>query len=107
MPMRMRRRDPSLSPAEWRKLRRLTRLRVTRIDAALLAQASFQWRKVARVVGTAMMESPRRIAGVSDLYYAKRVRVLVRRGVLQAQGNLNAMRYSEVRLVQKVATNAI
>ena len=105
--MRMRRRDPSLSPAEWRKLLRLTRLRVARIDAALLAQASVHWRKVARVVGTAMMKPPRRIAEVPDLYYAKRVRVLVRRGVLQAQGNLNAMRYSEVRLVQKVATNAI
>lgn len=105
--MRMRRRDPSLSPSEWRKLLRLTRLRVARIDAALLAQASFQWRKVARVVGTAMLKQPRRIAGVPDLYYAKRVQVLVRRGVLQAQGNLNAMRYSEVRLVHKEATSAI
>lgn len=103
----MRRRDPSLSPAEWRKLLRLTRLRVARIDAALLAQASTQWRKVARVVGMAMIKGPRRIAGVPDLYYAKRVQILVHRGLLQAQGNLNAMRYSEVRLVQTAAKNAI
>lgn len=105
--MQMRRRDPSLSPAEWRKLLRLTRLRVARIDAALLAQASTQWRKVARVVGMAMIKGPRRIAGVPDLYYAKRVQILVHRGLLQAQGNLNAMRYSEVRLVQTAAKNAI
>jgi len=107
MPLRMRRRDPSLSHAEWRKFLRLTRLRRARIDAALLAQASFQWQKVARVVGMAMMWTPRRIAAVPDLYYAKRVRVLVRRGLLQAQGSVNAMRYSQVRLVQKVATSAI
>lgn len=106
MSMRMKRRDPSLSAAEWRSVLRLTRLRVARIDAALLAQSSFQWRKVARVVGRAMMKQSRRIAEVPDVYYAERVRVLVRRGVLQAQGNLNAMRYSEVRLVQKVATDA-
>lgn len=105
--MRMKRRDPSLSAAEWRSLLRLTRLRVARIDAALLAQANFQWRKVARVVGTAMLKQSHGIVGVPDVYYAKRVRVLVRRGVLQAQGNLNVMRYSEVRLVQKADTNAI
>ncbi len=105
--MRVRQRDPSLSPAEWRKLLRLTRLRVARIDDALLAQTSPQWRKVARVVGMALIKGPRRIAGVPDLYYAQRVRILVRRGLLQAQGNLNAMRYSEVRLVQKTATTAI
>lgn len=96
--MRMRRRDPSISPAQWRKLLRLTRLHQTRIDAALLSQTSSQWRKVARVVGMAMLKQPRRIPGVPDLYYAKRVRILVRRGVLQSQGNLNFMRYSEVRL---------
>lgn len=107
MHRQMKRRDPSLSAAEWRSLLRLTRLRVARIDAALLAQASFQWRKVARVVGTAMTKRSRRVAGVPDLYYSERVRVLVRRGVLQAQGNLKAMRYSEVRLVQKAATDAI
>jgi hypothetical protein len=39
-----------------------------------------------------------RVPGLPDLYYAERIRALVTRGLLLAEGNLKFMRYSEVRL---------
>jgi len=45
-----------------------------------------------------MMDPELRVAGLPDLYYAERIRRLVRQGKLVAEGNLNHMRHSEVRL---------
>ena len=50
------------------------------------------------LVGKAMMNSDVRVPGLPDLYYAQRVRALVENGQLVAEGNLDFMRYSEVRL---------
>ena len=71
---------------------------IARIDAALLSWATTYNRKVARVVGSAMSDRSIRVPGLPDLYYAQRVRSLVQRGLLVAEGNLDYMRYSEVRL---------
>jgi hypothetical protein len=49
----------------------------------------------------------RRVRGVPDMYYAERVRILVRRGLLESQCNLAAMRYSEVRIPAKQREHAI
>jgi len=89
--------DPELSPDELARVAQLTESDVMRIDAVLVAAASVNWRKVARIVGTAMNE-PTRLPGVPDIYYAERVRKLVEAGRLESQGNLGYMRYSEVRL---------
>ena len=69
------------------------------IDAALLANVTNQWRKVALVVGTTMMQidSAQR-AGLDDLYFAKRAAVLVEKGLVQSSGDLEQMRHCEVRL---------
>lgn len=96
-----------MTPDQWRIVRRLSRVRISRIDSALLRQASLQWRKVARVVGAAMLGRTQQERGVPDIYYAKRVRALVRKGLLESQGKLRAMRYSEVRLPAKRGSNAI
>ena len=71
---------------------------VARIDAALLGHARPHWRKVAMVVGLTMRDSSLRIPGLPDIFYAQRVKDLVSRGLLVADGNLEFMRYSEVRL---------
>ena len=71
---------------------------VQAIDSALLAQAHQKYRKVAMIVGTVMLESATNVPGLPDLYYASRVKELVKSGKLIAEGNLNFMRYSEVRL---------
>jgi hypothetical protein len=69
------------------------------IDAALLANITNQWRKVAFVVGMTMMEidSKQRV-GRDDLYFAKRIAVLVQKGLIEHTGDLDHMRYCEVRL---------
>ena len=45
-----------------------------------------------------MMDDSLRIAGLPDLYYAQRVKLLVESGALLSESNLDYMRYSEVRL---------
>jgi len=68
------------------------------IDQTLLAECAPSWRKVARIVGAAMNTLQGRLPGVPDSYYAQRVAVLVQAGLLESQGNLQHMRFSEVRL---------
>ena len=71
---------------------------VRMVDEALLSHASIRSRKVAFIVGTTMMDAKLRLPGLSDLFYASRVKELVKQGLLVAVGNLDYMRYSEVRL---------
>jgi hypothetical protein len=68
------------------------------IDKLLLSEADVQWRKVARIVGAAMMANIDRQNGIPDVFYAQRIRRLVKDGLLESQGNLDFMRFSEVRL---------
>ena len=74
---------------------------IAQIDAALLGHARARWRKVAMIVGLTMRDSSLRIPGLPDIYYAGRVKVLVAHGLLEADGNLEFMRYSEVRLLSE------
>lgn len=90
--------DPSLSAAQRALVGALSADAVLTIDEALLSNASTQWRKVARIVGTTMSSLPGRVHWIPDVYYAERVRELVARGLLESQGDLTRMRYSEVRL---------
>jgi hypothetical protein len=90
--------DPPLSPDEARIAESLSTEFVERIDAELLKHARPQRRKVAMLVGLAMGNPSVRLPGLPDLYYAGRIRALVARGLLLAEGNLNFMRHSEVRL---------
>lgn len=91
--------DPPLSAAQRALVGALTADAVLAIDEALLSNASTQWRKVARIVGMTMSSLPARVHGIPDVYYAERVRELVARGLLESQGDLTRMRYSEVRLL--------
>jgi hypothetical protein len=68
------------------------------IDAALLGDCAVSWRKVARVVGTAMRALQDSQPDIPAGYYAQRVALLVSAGRLESQGNLEYMRFSEVRL---------
>ena len=78
-------------------VKQLTADEVKTIDHALFSNTSSKWRKVARVVGTTMMELPCRVEGVPDIYYSQRVKYLVSEGLLESQGDLSCMRHSEVR----------
>jgi len=76
------------------------------IDSALLAQCASSWRKVARVVGTAMGPLGDQFPDMPVGYCALRVARLVKLGVLEAQGNLEYMRFSEVRLMEPARSAA-
>ena len=71
------------------------------IDEAILANASLQWQKVARVIGSAMDSTVDSVPRVPDSFYAERIRQLVATGQLESEGNLDAMRSCEVRLPDK------
>ncbi len=90
--------DSAPTAAEVKLIKKLTPEQVKRIDAALLSNSDSQWRKVARVVGTTMMQLRGEYPGLPDVYYSGRVAELVAAGELQSQGNLRRMRFSEVRL---------
>jgi hypothetical protein len=71
---------------------------VTRIDDALLAKATHRFKKVARIIAEVMRSFTDRPSGIPDVYYAQRIIKLVNARLLESQGNLLRMRFSEVRL---------
>jgi hypothetical protein len=79
--------DGELTPDQIQLIEQLTDAEIQSIDNALLTNACDKWRKVARVVGTTMMELPNRVEGIPDVYYSQRVQKIVK----------DYMRYSEVR----------
>lgn len=80
------------------KERKLTNEELQRIDESIIDHASTEWRKVAMVVGLAMTDNQGSFENVPDFFYAERVRLLVEVGRLESQGNLESIRFSEVRL---------
>ncbi|MBP9663044.1 MAG: hypothetical protein KBD94_00375 [Pyrinomonadaceae bacterium] len=69
------------------------------IDRLLLLNMTKTWRKVALIVGTTMTQIDRQErAGKNDSYFANRVEVLVKKGLVEHDGDLNQMRRCEVRL---------
>ena len=68
-----------------------------RVDDEIMRATTKDWRKVAMIVGITMQT----FRGIKDLEIADRVKLLVSSGRLEAQGDLEQMRYSEVRLPLK------
>lgn len=90
--------DASLNEEEQRAASKLGPADLELIDQTLLAECTSSWRKLARIVGAALGTLQERMPGVPDTYYAQRVALLVEAGHLESQGNLQYMRFSEVRL---------
>ena len=76
----------------------LTSVQISQIDRALLALCTSDWRKVAFIVGAVLAQLDREFPGIPDAFYAQRIALLVSDGHIESQGNLDFMRYSEVRL---------
>lgn len=95
--------DGPLNPEQSLRVSRLKQEDLWEIDRMLLAQSAPTWRKVARIVGMTIGELSERFPNVPDVYYAQRVRRLVAVGELESQGNLEYMRFSEVRLPANAA----
>jgi hypothetical protein len=91
--------DGPLTPEQETVVEKLSPDDLAKIDEGLLSNCCDRWRKVAMVVGTTMMrDGPYRYENVPDVFYSQRVKALVERGLLESQGNLDFMRYSEVRV---------
>jgi hypothetical protein len=72
---------------------------ISAFDDLLLSCADDRWRKTARVIGTALAESwDDDGIQVGDLVLGARVHALVELGHLEARGDLDDWRHSEVRL---------
>ncbi len=95
--------DAPLTPQQEAIANSLSEEFVQTIDKTLLSHANVYWRKVAMLVALTMAESETRIAGLPDVFYSKRIRKLVEAGVLESAGDLDYMRFSEVRLSAGVA----
>ena len=67
------------------------------IDNALLSYANKRFQKVAKIIATFITESNLHLSGIPDIFYAQRIEKLSSKGLLESQGNLKFMRYSEVR----------
>ena len=93
--------DPPLTPDQEKLIATLSADDLKVIDAALMKNITGQWRKMARVIGTTMLDLEGKYYGLPDLFYGERVRALKEENLFESQGDLRKMRYSEVRLAQK------
>src|SRR5437868_6471730 len=90
--------DRSMTPDQEARARSLTPAELQRVDTVLLSHTADRWKKVAMVVAKTMGELSREFPGLPDVFYASRVKHLVTSGQLEAAGNLDRMRFSEIRL---------
>lgn len=97
---------PPLMPEEQAIVLGLTDDQRLAIDAALLAEVLPRWRKVAIVVALAM-ERPSHVRGVPDTFYGQRVLAFVSEGLVEARGNVEYMRFSEVRSLPLEGDNTL
>ena len=79
-------------------------LEIRKVDDALLAATSHQWRKSARVIGSVMTELGDELKDVPDTFYFERIIRLVGEGTLLAQGNLSEMQFCEIRIASSDET---
>jgi Protein of unknown function len=86
------------SGLRWEDVSLPASVSVADLDALIFQDIVQNWRKVARIVGTAQMACEARSLPISGQVIAARVRALVDAGALEGVGNLRRWRYSEVRL---------
>jgi hypothetical protein len=68
-------------------------------DECILSNISHHWRKTAKVVALTMGDIGANFR-LPDVFYSGRIKNLAAAGLIEAAGNLNRMRFSEVRLPQ-------
>jgi len=97
--------DVHLTDQARQNIAALTNEDIASIDEQLFSLCDGQFRKIAHIVGMVMSLQPKCRSEIPDVFYAQRVRMLVERGVLQAQGDLTRMGCCEVRIRQQACAN--
>ena len=90
--------DGPMTPEEEATARSLTAADLQRIDECLLSHMSDRWQKVARIVALTMQKLDRQVPGLPDVFYSGCINHLADCGAIEAAGDPNRMRFSEVRL---------
>lgn len=75
---------------------------LTHFDASLLKHMESRFLKAARIIGNVMMEQWDDIIDVGDFFLSRRLLMLARAGIIESQGDLKHIRFSEVRLPRAV-----
>lgn len=88
--------DP-LTAEEEARIAQLSEADLNSIDGLLLSNATVQWCKVAMVVAKTM-HAHDLVSDIPVTFYGLRIKELVALGRLESQGNLEFLRFSEVRL---------
>ena len=86
------------TPEDEARMRSLPGETLERIDQCLLSNTSHTWRKVARVIALTMTALEQELPDLPDGIYTLRVKHLAASGSIEAAGNLDRIRYSEIRL---------
>ena len=89
--------DPALTTEQEKLVQKLSREDLDAIDKALIENVCGYWRKVARVVGTTIVGFEGEFKGIPDVFFAQRIQQFAKNGLIESQGNLNKMKYSEIR----------
>lgn len=71
-----------------------------RIDEIILHFTADKWQKVALVVASVLLDGGEEMKEVNDFEVADRVKVLASEGRIESRGDLDKIRYSEIRLPQ-------
>ena len=96
--------DGTMTPEQEQLAATLSPVELEKIDEALLENVTKRWRKIARIVGTTMVQLDERtdidtrVRDLPDVFFARRVVNLANSGALEWQGYLGAMGFSQVRL---------
>jgi hypothetical protein len=93
--------DGDLSDDEKILVANLSKEIIAEIDEMILSNATIRERKVAMIVALTMSKLPNPPKYIQDIFYAQRVRELVKESYLEATGYLESMRFCEVRLPMK------
>ena len=92
------REDRPMDPYEQARAAKLTEGDLRTIDECIMSNITHQFRKTAKVVALTMGDIGGYLPGLPDVFYSGRIKHLAAAGLIEAAGNLNRMRFSEVRL---------
>lgn len=90
--------DGEPTAEEIATMRRATAAQAEGVDALILSKCTAMWSKVAAVVGASLDEYEARFPGLPYVYLQVRMLELEEAGRIEIQGDVMAMRASELRL---------
>ncbi len=93
--------DDEITVEERILIKKLRPEDISLIDKTIHSNITELFRKTARVVADVSDELKERYPEITYLFYSERIRLMVKRGIVESQGDLNMMRYSEIKKAQK------